>query len=75
MISYNTKLVNGVMTVLEDAGIFDLSVPEIIKLVEEKFSSTNIQSESLKCRCGSDLPTLCNACFISEGFQNAQGSL
>ena len=38
-------------------------------------STSTKQSESLKCHCGSDLPTLCNACFISEGFQNAQGSL
>ena len=41
MISYNTQLVNGVMEVLERAGIFNLSTPEIIKLVEEKFTSTN----------------------------------
>ena len=41
MISYNTDLVQGVMKVLDDAGLFDLSVPEIIKLVEEKFTSTN----------------------------------
>lgn len=42
---------------------------------ESQKTPTNKQSESLKCHCGSDLPTLCNACFISEGFQNAQGSL
>ena len=41
MVSYNTELVNGVMEVLERAGLFDLSIPEIIKLVEEKFPSTN----------------------------------
>jgi len=45
-----------------------------LRIVRRKIT-TNKQSESLKCHCGSDLPTLCNACFISEGFQNAQGSL
>lgn len=41
MISYNTDLVEGVMKVLDNSGILDLSVPEIIKLVEEKFTPTN----------------------------------
>ena len=44
MISYNTDLVQGVMKVLDDAGLLDLPVPEIIKLVEEKFTSTNTAS-------------------------------
>ena len=48
MISYNTNLVNGVMKVLEDNGYFELSNPEIIKLVEEKLKSTNTTKAKIK---------------------------
>ena len=53
MISYNTDLVQGVMKVLDDAGLFDLSVPEIIKLVEEKFTSTNNARDEIVALYGS----------------------
>jgi hypothetical protein len=41
MTSYNTDLVNGVMNVLDRNGLFDLDIPEIIKLVEEKLTSND----------------------------------
>lgn len=50
MISYNNDLVQGVMKVLDNAGLLELSVPEIIKLVEEKFKSTNNERDEI-CSC------------------------
>ena len=72
MISYNTDLVQGVMKALDNAGLFDLTVPEIIKLVEEKFTSTNTVSPKLLNSLQSALPLVKNG-MSSEEIHNVRG--
>ena len=56
---YNTTLVNGIMQVIDDAELLDLSTEKIIKLVKEKFSIFSVNnfniSDSIKKRTNENI--------------------